>query len=191
MLREELNEKDTWDLTTIFANNEEFEKAFNNANIEIENIKKYENIMINSSDELYQTTKTIYEVGEKIDRIYTYANLKYSEDTSNNDSQTLIGRAQELYKKFSEATVFYDTKLISLDEETFEKYISENKNLREYERELLIKECEYDLSKVELIIRKYTSKNTSIKRIMKPYIELNNKLNNQSYKNINLKELLK
>ena len=66
MLREELNEKDTWDLTTIFANNEEFEKAFNNANIEIENIKKYENIMINSSDELYQTTKTIYEVGEKI-----------------------------------------------------------------------------------------------------------------------------
>ena len=38
MLREELNEKDTWDLTTIFANNEEFEKAFNNANIEIENI---------------------------------------------------------------------------------------------------------------------------------------------------------
>ena len=76
MLREELNEKDTWDLTTIFANNEEFEKAFNNANIEIENIKKYENTMINSSDELYQTTKTIYEVGEKIDRIYTYANLK-------------------------------------------------------------------------------------------------------------------
>ena len=41
MLREELNEKDTWDLTTIFANNEEFEKAFNNANIEIENIKNY------------------------------------------------------------------------------------------------------------------------------------------------------
>lgn len=53
MLREELNEKDTWDLTTIFANNEEFEKAFNNANIEIENIKKYENTMINSSEELY------------------------------------------------------------------------------------------------------------------------------------------
>lgn len=66
MLREELNEKDTWDLTTIFANNEEFEKAFNNANIEIENIKKYENTMINSSDELYQNTKTIYETGEKL-----------------------------------------------------------------------------------------------------------------------------
>ena len=60
MLREELNEKDTWDLTTIFANNEEFEKAFNNANIEIENIKKYENTMINSSEELYQTTNKIF-----------------------------------------------------------------------------------------------------------------------------------
>ena len=33
---------------------------------EIENIKKYENTMINSSDELYQNTKTIYETGEKL-----------------------------------------------------------------------------------------------------------------------------
>lgn len=84
--------------------------------------------------------------------------------------------------------------IIAIFDEAIRNKVNHNKqstNLREYERELLIKECEYDLSKVELIIRKYTSKNTSIKRIMKPYIELNNKLNNQSYKNINLKELLK
>jgi len=84
--------------------------------------------------------------------------------------------------------------IITIFDEAIANRVNHNKqstNLREYERELLIKECEYDLSKVELIIRKYTSKNTSIKRIMKPYIELNNKLNNQSYKNINLKELLK
>lgn len=84
--------------------------------------------------------------------------------------------------------------IITIFDEAITSKVNHNKqstNLREYERELLIKECGYDLSKVELIIRKYTSKNTSIKRIMKPYIELNNKLNNHSYKNINLKELLK
>ncbi|MBX9051384.1 hypothetical protein HCH04_24085 [Bacteroides thetaiotaomicron] len=84
--------------------------------------------------------------------------------------------------------------IITIFDEAITSKVNHNKqstNLREYERELLIKECEYDLSKVELTIRKYTSKNTSIKRIMKPYIELNNKLNNQSHKNINLKELLK
>ena len=64
-------------------------------------------------------------------------------------------------------------------------------NLKDYERELLLKECEYNLSKVESIIRLHTSKNTSIKRIMKPYIELNNKINKQKYSNIKLKELLK
>lgn len=84
--------------------------------------------------------------------------------------------------------------IIAIFDEAIINKVNHNRqstNLREHERELLIKECEYDLSKVELIIRKYTSKNTSIKRIMKPYIELNNRLNNQSYKNINLKELLK
>ena len=67
----------------------------------------------------------------------------------------------------------------------------QSSNLRDYERELLLKECEYNLSKVESIIRLHTSKNTSIKRIMQPYIELNNKINKQEYSNIKLKELLK
>ncbi|WP_300702011.1 hypothetical protein [Bacteroides sp.] len=70
-------------------------------------------------------------------------------------------------------------------------YSKQSSNLREHERELLLKECEYDLSKVELTIRNYTSKNTSIKRMMQPYIDLNNRLNIESDKYINIKELLK
>lgn len=84
--------------------------------------------------------------------------------------------------------------IITILDEAISNIINPNKqstNLREYERQLLLKECEYNLSKVESIIRTHTSKSTSIKRIMQPYIELNNRLNNQSNKNINLKELLK
>ena len=42
----------------------------------------------------------------------------------------------------------------------------------DYQRELLLRECEYDMHKVELKIRSLVSKNTSIKRIIEPYRKL-------------------
>jgi len=42
-------------------------------------------------------------------------------------------------------------------------------SLRDYERLLLINQCEYDMSKVEAIVRNYSSPKTSIKQIMAPY----------------------
>lgn len=133
MLRSEINEKDTWDLSTIFKNIAEFNKEYKLVEEEINNISSMENEMLKSSQNLYQVVKTIYELGERLDRLYTYASLKQSEDTSNNESQELMGRAQELYKKFSEQTVFFKTKIISLDENTFFKYIDENDELKAYE----------------------------------------------------------
>lgn len=44
--------------------------------------------------------------------------------------------------------------------------------LRDYERELLLKSCNYDLSKVEATIRSLISKTTSVSRIMEPYRKL-------------------
>lgn len=133
MLRSEINEKDTWDLSTIFKNIAEFNKEYKLVEEKINNISSMENEMLKSSQNLYQVVKTIYELGERLDRLYTYASLKQSEDTSNNESQELMGRAQELYKKFSEQTVFFKTKIISLDENTFFKYIDENDELKAYE----------------------------------------------------------
>lgn len=63
-------------------------------------------------------------------------------------------------------------------------------SLRDYERNLLLKECKYDLKEVEAIIRLYSSKTTSIKRVMQPYYELHQKLTASTNNQINLKELV-
>lgn len=133
MLRSELKKEDTWDLTTIFKSKDEFETKYLEIEKNIEKLKEHEDIMIESSENLYITTKNIFEVSEDIERIYTYANLKLSEDTSNNESQELMGKAQNLYTKFTETTVFFNDKIISLDENILNKYISENKKLQCYE----------------------------------------------------------
>ena len=51
-------------------------------------------------------------------------------------------------------------------------------NLRDYERVLFLKECHNDLMEVEAKMRTLVSNNTSIRRVMKPYIELYQQMQN-------------
>lgn len=48
-------------------------------------------------------------------------------------------------------------------------FLRQSTTLRDYERELLLQSCNYDLHQVELTVRSLISKNTPIKRIMEPY----------------------
>ena len=51
-------------------------------------------------------------------------------------------------------------------------------NLRDYERVLFLKECCYDLMELEAKLRTLVSTNTSIKRVMRPYVELCEQMQN-------------
>lgn len=49
-------------------------------------------------------------------------------------------------------------------------------SLKDYERKLLLENCNYDLARVEATVRKYTPKNRVIKRVMQPYRDLFSRL---------------
>jgi hypothetical protein len=71
-------------------------------------------------------------------------------------------------------------------------YTMKSTKLKDYEKELLIKECDYDLVKVEAKIRNLIAKNTSINRIMQPYKELyQNLISDNNNEKIDFEELLK
>lgn len=62
--------------------------------------------------------------------------------------------------------------------------------LKDYERSLLLKECGYDLVAVEAKIRELISKNTSLKNVMLPYIELYQQIQNTSDVRVDIRELV-
>ncbi len=64
------------------------------------------------------------------------------------------------------------------------------KTLRDFERMLLLKECGYDMDKVESIIKEYKSKTTSTTRLMQPYRELCQQHSTLSSSQIDLRELV-
>lgn len=70
------------------------------------------------------------------------------------------------------------------------RYTYRKQTLREYERELLLKSCHYNIVKVEAVVRSLSSSNTSIKRIMQPYKDLLNRLQSSKVEGLNIRDLV-
>ena len=60
----------------------------------------------------------------------------------------------------------------------------------DYKNYLLIKECDFDMAKVEATIRNYSGKTTSISRTMMPFRELYSKLQSATEAHFNVRELI-
>lgn len=62
--------------------------------------------------------------------------------------------------------------------------------LRDYEHELLLRDCDFNLIKVEAKVRALSSRNTSITRMMQPYKELYKRLQENKADTIDIRSLV-
>ncbi len=133
MKRNEIEEKNKWDLSTIFPDVQAWQNAYQKAENAFSVFPELEQNMLNTAETLYQTVRQITEIGEQVNRVYTYAHLKYSEDTTNPEAKKLMGQAQNLLTAYSESTAFFDTDLLTLAPERLETFLNEHDGLKEYE----------------------------------------------------------
>ncbi|MCR4644969.1 MAG: oligoendopeptidase F [Oscillospiraceae bacterium] len=122
MLRNEIAEQDKWDLTTIFADTAAWDAAYAKAEAAVQALPEVLAHMIDSAGALYTATKTLYDLGEEIDRLYTYAHLRFSEDTTNNEARTLMGKVQNLFTVFSGAAASFDPTLLTLEQTQLDSF---------------------------------------------------------------------
>lgn len=131
--REEVEEKYKWDLSTVYKNESELLEDYNKIKIQIENFKDNENTFLNSSENLYNTLKSYYDIDMILDKLWTYVSHKYDEDISNNQNQAWKEKIHTLYEIFSENASFLSPKLLEFGLENIENYYKENPKLeKEY-----------------------------------------------------------
>ena len=131
--RSEINDKYKWDLKAIYKSNEDFLNDIKETEKEIKKLSNLKETMIKDGKHLYNAITELFNTLRKIDKIYTYANLKYNEDISSSKSIELLDKAENLNIKFSQKTSFFDPLLLSLDYKDIEKMYKEYDKLREYE----------------------------------------------------------
>lgn len=134
--REELKVEDTWRLEDIFATDEEWEKEFNEIKKAIPKIADYRGKLGESAETLFEALQYQDHVMERLGKLYTYAHMRYDQDTTNSFYQGLNDRAQTLYTEASSVSSYIVPEILSIDEEKIQLFLNENEQLKLYEHAL-------------------------------------------------------
>ena len=132
--RDEVKEEFKWDLTTVFKNEEEFEKFFNETKKLIEDFLKYENHVMDNSNTLLEVIEKDNELSRRVEKLYSYANMIADQDISNNKNQERLSKVVNLYELAIKNTYFIRPEILKVDKNTIEKYIEDNTKLKEYSK---------------------------------------------------------
>jgi oligoendopeptidase F len=127
MKRNEINEKDTWDLTPLYDS----DKAFYEALKAFENTKIAEAEALNgkitlNKESLLNAFSWLEKSDIELENLFQYAQLKTSSDSSNVENLKMMSAVTTVYTKYVSALAFWDSEILSLDEDTFNNYLNDS-----------------------------------------------------------------
>jgi oligoendopeptidase F len=112
--RETLDQKYTWDLSSIFSGWDEWEHAFTELDRGIEAYKKYEGTLAQGGGQLLQALTDRDLLGQLSYKVWYYPSLQYDEDQRNNTINARRQRVQLLIAKWQQATSWFQPELLKL-----------------------------------------------------------------------------
>ena len=132
--RDEIDDKYKWDLSQIYSSLEEWNKDFEYVKANGDKYLEFKG-KLNNADNILKYFKFDEEFSKKADSLYMYAALKFDEDTSNSKYQELKGKIEKVLTDLSAKTSFVIPEMLKLSKEDFERFISENSELKMYDYE--------------------------------------------------------
>ena len=132
--RKDVEQKYKWDLTAIYATEADFFEDYKKAEKLIQGFKAHEKTMCKNAESFYNTLADMCSIEDIINRLWQYASLSFSVDTSDNNAQGLNARVRNLAVMAGEASWFVSPYMLKLDEETVEKWFLEYPSLETYRR---------------------------------------------------------
>ncbi|WP_246938597.1 oligoendopeptidase F [Bacillus pinisoli] len=130
--RSEIPHQDTWRLEDIFTTDEQWEAEFNAVKAMIPKVSEFEGKLGDSADTLLALLTYQDELLMRMGKLYTYAHMRYDQDTTNSHYQGLDDRAKNLYTQISSALSYVVPEILALDEEKVKSFIAEKDELQVY-----------------------------------------------------------
>lgn len=133
-LRKDVPEKLTWDLTTVYKTDADFEKDFSAVQDQLPVIAQLAGSLENGADALLKATGLYLDLNRKLEKVYVYAQLKNDQDTSETKYQAMFSRVESMVAKFGAAVSWFDPELLTLSESTMKQYYDQEPKLSDYKR---------------------------------------------------------
>ena len=157
--RKDVDKKYKWDLSVIYKDEAAFFEDYAKAEKMIKAFAHHEKTMLTGAEGLYNTLKAMTDIEAVIERLWQYASLNFSVETTNNAYQALDGRVRNLAVMAGTTSWFVSPYLLRIEKETLDKWFSEYPALESYRRTIelgvrykehtLSDECEQLMSKME------------------------------------------
>ena len=132
--REEQQLENTWDLTTIFKSDEDFNTAYKALENKIADNEQFKD-GFDSAEKLADALELERALDTELGQLFVYAHLKHDQDTSNDTYSALESRARSLAVKYSTAWSFLVPAIMAIPEETLKEYAA-NDRLAEFKFDL-------------------------------------------------------
>ena len=145
-----MEEKNSWNLQDIFENEEQLKKEKDEIIKKLEEIAKYQGILCDTSDNLFNCYNLYEQALEKFEKVYAYGMLTYHLDMSNQEGIKIFKEVENLGTEFSVKTSFITPEITYADENAIRKYISEER-FKGYKRDIndILEKKKHVLSKEE------------------------------------------
>lgn len=130
--RSEVEKKFKWAIEDLYATDELWEKEYNELGDMLSKVAEYRGRLSESAKELLNFFKLEEQLSIMMERVYVYANQKYHEDTANPVYQDLADKAGVIAVQADSAFSFATPEILSIPEETLERFKSEEEGLRVY-----------------------------------------------------------
>ena len=130
--RNEINEKDTWDLSTIFETDQKWEEELALLTEDTKQAASLEGHLLDSAESLLDITERYLDLSRRLEKLYVYAHMKNDQDTRVAKYQEYYAKAMTLYSQLDQVFSFYEPEFMAITEEQYQKFLSEEPKLQPY-----------------------------------------------------------
>ena len=149
--RNEINEKDTWDLSTIFETDQKWEEELARLTEDTKEAASLEGHLLDSAESLLNITERYLDLNRRLEKLYVYAHMKNDQDTRVAKYQEYYAKAMTLYSQLDQVFSFYEPEFMAITEEQYQNFLAEEPKLQPYKHffDKLLQNKEHVLSQRE------------------------------------------
>ena len=130
--RNEINEKDTWDLSTIFETDQKWEEELALLTEDTKEAASLEGHLLDSAESLFNITERYLDLSRRLEKLYVYAHMKNDQDTRVAKYQEYYAKAMTLYSQLDQVFSFYEPEFMAITEEQYQNFLAEEPKLQPY-----------------------------------------------------------
>ena len=130
--RNEINEKDTWDLSTIFETDQKWEEELALLTEDTKQAASLEGHLLDSAVSLLDITERYLDLSRRLEKLYVYAHMKNDQDTRVAKYQEYYAKAMALYSQLDQVFSFYEPEFMAIIEDQYQNFLTEEPKLQPY-----------------------------------------------------------